>query len=266
MQDIDPILLVQPILAFVISAGILLYWWRTRGFRGVTLGLSALAYLVAIAVKEVVSYLSVGPVTSAYGYQSVPVALLLGLQTVFFEIGLAYVLAVYGTRRRGLKTSDAVPYGIGLSFWENGALLGLLSVFNLGVIYLILQGSSPIASTVYQQLQASSPGLFLPPAALLSGVLLGILERVSSMLGHISWGVLVVLAAVTGRKRYLAYGLPMGLLDALVPFASDDIYLFEGGVFVLSLGFLAVAAKSLSGAKLETTAGSSDSANIPQNA
>jgi hypothetical protein len=46
-----------------------------------------------------------------------------GLQTVFLEVGLAYVLAVYGVRRRGLKSSDGVGYGLSLAFWENGVLI-----------------------------------------------------------------------------------------------------------------------------------------------
>jgi hypothetical protein len=41
----------------------------------------------------------------------------------------------------------------------------------------------------------------------------------------------------------------MGLVDALGPFASENIYIFEGGFFLLSLGFLALAAKSLSAEK-----------------
>jgi hypothetical protein len=246
LQDIDPILLLQPALSFVIATAIFLYWWRTRSFRGVALLLGAGAYFIAIAAKEVVNVTSYGTLVSTFGEQSVPVALLLGLETVLLEVGLAYLFAVYGARTRGVTVSDAVPYGIGLAFWENGVLVGLFSVFNLAVVYLILQSSSPLATTVYQQLQSSSPSLFLPPSSLLPSVLLGTLERVSSEMAHIAWGILVVLSAVSGKKKYLAFALPMGLLDALVPFGSYNIDLFEAGVFLLSLMFLAVAAKSLS--------------------
>jgi hypothetical protein len=249
LQDIDPILLFQPAVAFAISLGILIYWWHTRGFRGAALLLSAGAYWIAVVIKEVINATSLGPLSSAYGYQSVEVALLLGLETVFLEIGLAYLFATYGVKRRGMNASDAVSYGIGLSFWENGVLLGVISVFNLGVIYLLLQTTSPIATTVYNQLQSSAPSLFQPPGALLPGVLLGTLERISSMMGHIAWGILVVLSAATGKKRYLAFALPMGLIDALVPWAPENIYIFEGGFFLLSLGFLALAAWSLSRAQ-----------------
>jgi hypothetical protein len=67
------------------------------------------------------------------------------------------------------------------------------------------------------------------------------LERLSSMLAHVAWGVLCVLAAVSGQKRYLGYALPMGMLDALVPFAPLNVKLFEVVVFLLSLGFVLVA-------------------------
>jgi hypothetical protein len=251
MQDIDPILFVEPVLSFVIATGILLYWWRTRSFRGLALLLGAGAYFIAIIAKGVINATAYGSLVSAFGDQSVPVALLLGLETVFLEVGLAYLFAVYWARSRNAKPTDAVPYGIGLAFWENGVFVGLLSVFNLAVIYLILTGSSPLADTVYQQLQSTSPGLFSSPASLLPGVLLGTLERVSSEMAHIAWGILVILSAVSGKRRYLAFALPMGLIDALVPFASYNIYVFEGGVFLLSVGFLFVAARSLSKEKNE---------------
>jgi hypothetical protein len=246
LQDIDPILLLEPTLSFAIATAILLYWWRTRSFKGVMLLLGAGAYFIAIAVKTVLNVTAYVTLVNAFGEQSFPVALLLGLETVLLEVGLAYLFAVYGARSRGVKVSDAVPYGIGLAFWENGVFVGLLTLFNLGLVYLILLSPSTIATTVYQQLQSASPSLFLPPASLLPGVLIGTLERVSSDMAHIAWGVLAVLSAVSGRKKYLAMALPMGLLDALVPFASYNVYVFEGGVFLLSAGFLYVAAKSLS--------------------
>ncbi|HMD79248.1 MAG TPA: hypothetical protein VKF39_04610 [Nitrososphaerales archaeon] len=82
MQEIDPILLLQPILSFVIATGILLYWWRTRGFRAVALFLGAGAYFIAIAAKGVINYTAYQSIVSAFGARSVPVALLLGLETV----------------------------------------------------------------------------------------------------------------------------------------------------------------------------------------
>jgi YhfC intramembrane metalloprotease len=249
LQNIDPLLMLQPALSLAMVLSALVYWWRTRGFRGVVLLLGAVAYWVAIAAKQVVDLLVVnGLARSHYGALGLPgigLALIVGLETVVFEVGLAYAFAVYGVRKRGIGATDAVPYGISLAFWENGVLLGLLALFDLVVVYLLLGTGSSIAETTYSALVSSAPNYFLPPLSLLPTVLLGTLERVSSLLAHLAWGILSVLAALTGRKRYLAYALPMGLVDALVPFASRNFYLFEGAFFVLSLAFIAVAHGSL---------------------
>lgn len=254
MQNIDPVLFLQPTLAVAISLGAIVFWWDRRGFRGVALLLSAAAYFLAIAAKYAIQLPTSGPIVAAFGRASVVMAVYLGLQTVFLEVGLAYLLALYGARRRNLKASDGVPYGLSLAFWENGILLGLFSLLNLGVLYLLLGTASSQAESTYAQLVAAQPALFLPPPSLLPSVLLGTLERVSSMLAHVAWGVLCVLAAVTGRKRYLAYALPMGLVDALVPFASLNTTLFEAGIFLLSTAFVLVAWRAMNTTSAISTA------------
>jgi hypothetical protein len=241
LQNIDLLLLLQPTLALAISLGALIFWWYRRGFRGIVFLLSAGAYFLAIGGKYAIQIPTVSLVVAEVGQTSVGLGLYFGLQTVLLEVGLAYVFAWYAVRRWGLKASDAVPYGLSLAFWENGILLGILSMLNLGVLYLLLASGTSTAASTYSQLVAAEPSLFLPPTTLLPSVLIGTLERVSSMLAHVAWGVLCVLAAVSGKKRYLAYALPMGLLDALVPFASLNTELFEAGVFALSLGFILVA-------------------------
>ncbi|HUI85593.1 MAG TPA: hypothetical protein VLY21_00360 [Nitrososphaerales archaeon] len=244
MQNIDPILLLQPALSTAIVVGAIFYARRRGGFRGIMLLAGAMAYWIAIAAKVVVSYAASGAILSEFGGTSVEYALFLGLQTVVFEVGLAYLVSLLMFRRKNLTWGDAVPMGLSLSFWENGVLLGALPIVELSSIYLVLAGGGGAASTVYGVLSSASPGYFYAPSVLLPGVLLGTLERLSSTLGHASWGILCVLSATSGRKRYLAYALPMGLLDSLVPFASGRIYLFEGAVFVLSVLFVSVAARS----------------------
>lgn len=252
MQNIDPVLFLEPALSLAMVLGTLIFWWDRKGFRGNALLLGAAAYWAAILVKSAVGIFGAGLLSALQGQSAVGYALTLGSETVFLEVGLAYALSVYGARKRRLGASEAVPFGISLAFWENGVLLGLLSIFNLGVVYLLLGSGSALAQTVYSQLLASSPAYFAPPTVLLPSVLLGTLERVSSALAHVAWGMLCVLSAVTGRKRYLAYALPMGLLDSLVPFAPGHIYIFEGAIFALSLLFLLVAALSLSAEKKRT--------------
>ncbi|MDV3276877.1 MAG: YhfC family glutamic-type intramembrane protease [Nitrososphaerales archaeon] len=241
MQNIDPVLFAQPILVIAMSVGAIWFWWRSRGFRGILLGLSAVAYAAAIAAKYTIQILTLAPVVAYFGRMSLGLGLYYGLQTVLLEVGFAYLLAFYGARRRNLKVSDSVPFGLSLAFWENGVLLGLLSLLNLSVLYLLLGSGTGDAQVVYNQLVSTTPYLFLPPLNLLPSVLIGALERVSSMLAHVAWGVLCVIAAATGNRRFFYAALPMGLIDALVPFASLDTNVFEAVVFLLSCGFLVVA-------------------------
>lgn len=246
MQNIDLLLLLQPALALAMSLGAVACWWVRRGLRGAILLLSAGAYFLAIAAKYAIQIPTVGMAGAAFGRASVGLGLYYGLQTVFLEVGLAYLFAIFAVKRWGLNKSDAVPYGLSLAFWENGVLLGIISMLNLGVLYLLLASGTSVAASTYSQLVASEPGLFLPPASLLPTVLLGTLERTSSMLAHVAWGVLCVLSAVSGKKRFFAYALPMGLLDALVPFASLNLGLFEAVIFALSLGFVLIAWRAAS--------------------
>lgn len=241
MQNIDPILLMQPSLALVISLGALLFWWHRKGIRGPIVLTSAVAYFLAIGAKYAIQIPTVHTVLDRFGQVSVGVGFYYGLQTVFLEVGLAYVFARLALRRWRIGASDAVPYGLSLAFWENGIFLGAFSILNLGVIFLLLASGSSTAEAAYSQLVSAEPSLFLPPATLLPLVLIGTLERVSSMLVHLAWGMLCVFSAVYRKKRYLGYALPMGLVDALVPFASLNTDVFEAGLFVLSILFVLVA-------------------------
>ena len=69
------------------------------------------------------------------------------------------------------------------------------------------------------------------------------------MLIHIAWGVLCILTAVTGRKRFVAVALPMGLVDALVPFSGQvSLVTFEAIIFTISIvcfGIALVALKTI---------------------
>jgi hypothetical protein len=246
VQNIDPVLFLQPALAIAISLGSVIYWWYTRGFRGGVLLLSVGAYFLAIAAKYAIQLPTLHLVEAAFGPVSAGLGLYYGFQTVLLEVGLAYLFALIGARRWSLNASDAVPYGLSLAFWENGILLGAISLLNLGAMYLLLGTGSIEAATVYTQLVAAQPALFLPPALILPSVLLGVLERVSSMLVHMAWGVLCLIAAVSGRRRYLVYALPMGLIDALVPFASLNTDLFEASIFLLSAAFVLFAGREAS--------------------
>jgi hypothetical protein len=238
--EIDPIFFLQPLLAIGITLGVSVYWWRRHSFRGVILFLTFGAYALAIALKTVLQDLTAVPVANALGSTGVGFGLYLGLQTVFFEVGLAYLFAVYGVKKWGLKAKDRVPFGLGLAIWENAALLGFYYLAQLTYIYVVLLWNLPSASTVYFQVATNSPGLFYASGQALPLVFYSAMERTSSLMAHTAWGMLTVFAAVTRRKVFLALALPMGLLDALVPLPLS-LESYEVGIFMLSLAFLLIA-------------------------
>jgi hypothetical protein len=241
--QIDPIYLLQPAAAFALSLGVLVYWRNRNGFRGIVFLLSFGAYWLAIALKEVVQYATYDKVVATLGYASIGTGLYFGLQTAFFAVGIAYLLARYAVRSRDATARDAVAYGIGLSFWENGVLLGCLALFDLAVIYLVLSMGGSLAATVASQLPSA---YFASGTVALQNVALGTLERVSSMMVHVAWGLLCVLSAATGKKRFLAVALPMGLIDAAVPFAGQvSTEVFEAALFSVSLVCMGVAWRAL---------------------
>ncbi len=243
MQNIDPLFLLSPGLTIAFSVFLVLYWALKHKFKGSVLVYSLGAYATAIALKYVVQIPTIGPFIAAFGAASAATALYYGLQTVFFEVGLAYLFARMAVKREKFTGEDAEAYGIGLSFWENGVLLGVISLLNLALEYLILAGgSSTLAQQVYQALYAATPGLFAPPSQAVVSVFFSVMERTSSAMGHIAWGYLTVMAAFYHKRGLLLIALPMGLLDALVPFAgSFSLAAFEGLVFALSSFFLVVS-------------------------
>ena len=241
MQNVDPVLILEPVLFIVLSVGVVLYWKLRRRFAAVVLFYSFVAYATAIVLKEVVQYFTAKAVFAQFGYSSWETGLYFGLQTSFFEVGLAYLAARYAVSTRYMGAPDGESYGIALGFWENGILLGALSFVNLLSTYLLI-ADNLLPQSVYQTLVNAEPSLFLPPQQLVFPIALATLERVSSLLAHLAWGYLCVLAAAFRRPKLFYTALPMGMLDFLVPFAPDmPSWLFELVVFLLSLGFLLVA-------------------------
>ena len=242
MQDIDPIFIIQPAVVISVCTALLVYWHRRRGFEWSVLLYSLVAYAAAIALKYAVQIPTVDAVTAYFGQHSPGLGLYYGAQTAFFEVGLAYLVAVYAVRRGKLRRRDAEGYGAGLAFWENAVLLGALSLVNLLAYYVILSSNLPVAQTVFDLLSKNEPGLFDPPAQALAAVGLGTLERFSSILVHLAWGYLCVMAAVFGRRRLFLIALPMGFIDFLVTFAPViGALVFEGAVFVIGVASVLVA-------------------------
>ncbi len=243
MQNIDPVYMLQPIVVIAFSVGLVIYWAFKRNFAGRVLLYSLAAYAGAIALKYVVQIPTIGFMYSTFGAHSWQVGLYYGIQTSVFEVGGAYLVARYAASRSKFSLKDSESYGIGLAFWENGVLLGALSLLNLVSVYLILAiGPSIAAKQVYDTLTSTQPALFYGPIRALGTVGLGTLERVSSLLLHFSWGYLCVFAAVLRKYRYFLIALPMGLADFFVPLAGAvSLVVFELGLFALSALTVVVA-------------------------
>jgi len=220
----------------------MVYWYFKRRFQYGVWGYSALAYFVAIALKYAVQLPTINMVTGYFGEHSVGLGVYYGLQTVFFEVGLAFLVAWYAVKSGKLDRKDAEAYGSALAFWENAVYLGAFTLLNLVGIYAILSSNTPIAQTVYSQLMKSQPGLFAPASQVLGQVALATVERISSILFHFAWGYLCIMAAVYNKKRLFLIALPMGFVDFLVPFVTQGtIAIFEAAIFALSVVSLLVA-------------------------
>ena len=242
MQNIDLLFIVQPIIVIIICTLLLVYLHFKRRFHWLVLLYSLVAYAVAIALKYAVQIPTAASVTSYFGSVSVGFGAYLGLQTVFFEVGLAYVVASYTVSRKMLEQKDAEAYGAGLAFWENAGLLGILSLINLLTYYSILSSNTPLAQSLYEQLSKSAPGLFAPASQALNSIALGTIERISSIMIHTAWGYLCLMAACLNKKRLFLIALPIGFVDFLVPFASSmGIVVFEASIFALSVLSVLVA-------------------------
>jgi hypothetical protein len=216
----------------------MLYWYKKRHFHTNVWLFSLIAYAVAIALKYAVQLPTIGMVSGA---GPVVLGVYYGLQTVFFEVGLAYVVAYFAVKRSNLDLRDTEAYGSGLAFWENVGFLSILSLVNLVAYYFILSNGGSLADLTYNQLSKNAPSLFASNTEALGLVGIGVLERFSSALIHIAWGYLCIMAVIYRKKWLLVIALPMGLVDFLVPFAQSNVLLFEVTVFALALFSVFVA-------------------------
>ena len=218
---------------------------------------SLVAYFGAILAKVVFQYLTCGPpFLPASGGNPFELGAYFGLQTVFFEVGGAYLVARYAVSHGMLKANDAEGYGISLALWENGVLIGGSLLISYAIYYATLSaGSGAAAEQMYATLIQSAPSLFDAPSSALPLIGYAILERVSSLLIHFSWGYLCVLAAVFKKRAFLLAALPMGLVDFFDPFAGSlGTGAFEGLIFAIALVCVAVALTMTRGESGETRA------------
>lgn len=267
MQNIDLVYLLSPVIVIAFSFGLVVYWQRTRSLTKWVILYSFLAYFGAIILKYIVQIPTLHSFEIVVGGNLEALGAYYGIQTVVFEVGGAFVVASFAVKHGHLDRKDAPGFGLSLAFWENGVYLGILALINLVTYYVILSGNSALSQLLYGTLSKTTPGLFQPPYVAIRDVGLSIIERVSSLLMHFSWGYLVVLAAVHRKKLLLALALPMGLVDFFVPFANSiGLTLFEFLFLALALFFffitLTVVKRVRHNAKVDADI-SRDSSHMP---
>jgi len=235
MQNIDSLFVLEPLMVIGIAVATLLYWHWRHGLTRDVLGFSLLAYGGAIAIKVAFQYLTAPSFMAAAEGPLWMLGLYLGLQTVIFEVGGAFLVARFAISRRRMKKNDGVGYGLSLAFWENGVLIGATSLMSLLFYFITFSQGGTAADALYTLLSTSHPELFYPPLPALQAISWSLLERISSLMVHLSWGYLCVRAASTDKNRYLLVALPMGMVDFLVPFAQImTVPIFEIVIFTLA--------------------------------
>ena len=238
VQNIDSLYLTAPIVIIAFSFGLVIYCFKKGGFSKWTLLFSAVAYWVAILLKFAIQLPTVAIVESVSSNNPLVLGLYYGIQTGILEVGGAFIVAVYAYSHGKIKDGDAEGFGVGLAFWENGVFIALpLLLDYIAYLAILSSPSSPIAKTLYSTLASAAPSLFYGPTQALPLIGLSILERISSLLAHFSWGSLAVLSAVYRKRNYFALAFPIGFsIDFLVPFeASLGLGFFELIIFLISL-------------------------------
>ncbi len=238
--NFNPIYFLEPAGSIGIVVA-LAFIYRKKGLTLAVFMLAAFSYFVAISLKVVIQHFTLGPMESSFGYVSPETALYFGIQTSILEVFGAYLVARHW--RSKIRQENAGAYGISLAFMENAILVGGLALVNLTANYLIIAiGPPSLASFVSNELLAGNPALFYGTISALPIVGYSVLERISSLIVHYSWGFLVVTSVSTGKYRYLAAALPFGFVDSIVPYsASLGIPVTELVIFLIAILALFIA-------------------------
>jgi uncharacterized membrane protein YhfC len=238
MQNINLLVALQPVIVIIICSALIIYWYRKRRFRWTALIFSLAAYGGAIGLKYAVQLPTINLVKDA---GPAVLGVYYGVQTVVFEVGLAFLVALIALRYREMSEKDSEGYASGLAFWENAGLLGILSLINFIAYFSILSNDSSLAQQLYNQLNTSAPQLFASNQEVFGLIAIGVFERISSIIVHFAWGYLCFMAAYHRKMRLFLIALPMGLIDFFVPFASSSPILFEFLFFGLALASAVIA-------------------------
>lgn len=239
-SNINPIYFLEPVSSIAIVL-VLLLLYRKKGLTAAVFFLAALSYFLAIAAKSILQYFTLPWMETQFGYTSIPTAIYFGAQTAIFEVVGAYLVARHWKDR--VRQNNAEAYGISLAFMENAIMIGGLGLLNLLVNYFILAaGPSSLSDYVRNELLSSSAALFYGTSSALPIIGFSVLERISSLILHYSWGFLVVTSVSTRQSKYLVLAIPFGFVDSLVPYASVmGVPVFEVTIFIIALISLTIA-------------------------
>ncbi len=218
---VQPSEYLAPAIAIVVGVLPVLYFRR----KGALLGLAAFAYFLAIGAKAVLESVFLG------FFQSATLAsyLAYGLLTFVFEVGLAYAflrLAWTYEVSSGPSHHAGWTYGTYLAFFENAVLLGALPLLGL--------------------LAVSSSGIHAPAsgdpyaANVLPLAFPYVLERLSSLIAHAVWGLLVYVALWQRRPILVLTVLPLAMIDALAAGWDFTHFVSYPVLVVLLLGYTLV--------------------------
>lgn len=192
-----------PVISLLIGAISLLAMIGSRGKgRSIALvfGIAAAAYFLAIFLKEISDALFSGFFLkpNIEGYIAV------GAQTVFFEIGLAFLFALIF--KKYLDSQSAIAMGSGLAMCENFVLLGIFGIISMTLTIEFNSAALPLKSSVI--------------STYISDLLPHILDRISSLIGHTVWGFLAVMFVFKKSWRYLI-AFPVGFLDSFAIYFDE---------------------------------------------
>jgi hypothetical protein len=221
MQNINLIYASGPAVITALCLFLLFFWHYRRRLTRNALLYSLMAYASAIAIKYIFQLISFNAYNSLVDHSPAALGFYYGIQTALLEGGIAVLVAGYAMGKGKLDIKDAEGYGLGLAFWENGLLLGVFSLLNYIAYYAILSSNLQQAQTIYDMLIAKQPELFYSSAKAIPIVAYSVLERISSIMVHFSWGLLAIFAVTYGKKRFIPLLFISGfLMDFLVPFSN----------------------------------------------
>jgi hypothetical protein len=165
--------------------------------------IAGVAYILAILGKDIIQLAFL----SFFLTPQIPTYIAYGILTTIFEPGFAYLFS------RFIKENPKT-YGIGLAFWENAILLGLLEL-----PYAFIETTTTV----------------LP--LLLYLIIIKIMDRTSSLLLHYSWGISAYYSFWRKELKYIFTVAPLGMVDSLTAYVS----LTHSSYFIVAIPLIIVS-------------------------